>query len=160
MRVTSEDGPEPRLFGRAFEVDEPEKNWRQFWWKEKLLPLRYESKRSNNKMKNYQSEKNCDKHKCRSKINYESFGGKSIIFKIRIYAAFFFLILSFFHKQIRKPQICEQNIYIDKIQQYLLNQLYNTRNWHWNHRVYCHKRKVIQAVPDILNKDWKANIYR
>ena len=56
--------------------------------------------------------------------------------------------------------ICKQNVHIDEVQENLLDQLDDTRDWHRDHWVHRHEREVVKAIPYVLDEDREAEIDR
>ena len=53
----------------------------------------------------------------------------------------------------RNPEVSEQDVQVDEIQQNCLHHLHDARNRHRDHCVDRHEGEVVKAIPHILNED-------
>jgi hypothetical protein len=52
-----------------------------------------------------------------------------------------------------KPKFCPEEVHIDEVQKYLLDELGDTRGWHGDQGVDREERDIVQVTPDVLNEE-------
>ena len=53
----------------------------------------------------------------------------------------------------RKPQVSPEEVHIDQVQEYLLDDLSYSRGWHGEKGVDREERDIVQVAPDILDEE-------
>ena len=126
--------------------------------KQKFLPGEHQFDDSQLYINNNNTSKDGEVDEGGAQIYNEHFWTESILLKVGVYSWLIFSTFAWRHEQLREPQISQQDVHIDKVEEDLLNQLDNAWHWHGDHGVYRHKGEVIKAVPDVLHEHRESEV--